>query len=163
MPRSRSGKLPPPPPEPPAETDDPDLDCWGSDPDLVELGPAPPPPPALGASPAERAAPPPAAVTALGTPPDDTISAAKWAYQMHMRLAHDASMDPSLTPSQRRKEVRVTLAGAAKHMNDAMRYDVLQIINKEREDMEAKKRGRARGQLEPLPPPGDAKVIPIHR
>jgi hypothetical protein len=112
----------------------------------------------------EKAAPPPQSVIDLGSPPDDAVGAAKWAYTLHMRLAHHAMMDATMTPSQRRKEVRITLAGAAKHMMDALRYDVVQTIEKERQAMEAKKRGRAAAKTEKRgPAPAGAKIIPIRR
>lgn len=142
---------------------DPHGDVWGEtddaeDEDLDE----PPPLPAM-ASAAEKPGAPPEYVSALGPPPDDAVAAAKWAYMMHMRLAHHAMEDVNLTPSQRRKEVRVTLAGAAKHMGDAMRYDVAQLIKKNTEVLEAKKRGRAQAKLEKRPPATGAKIIPIRR
>ncbi len=90
------------------------------------------------------------------------MAAAKWAYQLHMRLAHDAMMDGNLTPTQRRKEVRVTLAGAAKHMMDALRYDTKVTIDKDREELERKKRGKANAKMEAAPRVSNAaKIIPI--
>lgn len=129
-----------------------------------------PPPPAptsgRGVQPryVEAAAPPPEAVAALGPPPEDAMGAAKWAYQMQMRLAHDVMMDPSLPPSRRRKEIKDILTAAAKWMTDAMRYDVAQIIERDRKEMQAKKRGRAAAKPKKVTePPSLAKVIPISR
>jgi len=125
--------------------------------------PAPPPAPRAPNQP-EKPRPPPESTSALGPPPDDTVAAAKWAYMMHMRHAYDANEDTTLSPSQRRKEVRVILAGAAKHMGDAMRYDVKKMIEKQNEQLEAKRRGKAQAKLQKrAPAPSGAKIIPIRR
>lgn len=152
--------------EPVDDLPDPAGDVWGGDPEqfgLIDPG-APPPPPAASSALNEQASAPPAEVAALGAPPDDTVAAAKWAYQLHMRLAHDAMMDSKLTPSQRRKEVRVTLAGAAKHMTDALRYDALVAINRDREELERKRRGKAAAKMVPsVTVEASAKIIPMRR
>jgi hypothetical protein len=140
-----------------------DLSDWGTfeDGDTEDDDDAPPPPP----PPPENQEKPEEAselVKELGLPPGDTVAAAKWAYQLHMRLAYDAMMDARLTPSQRRKEVRVTLAGAAKHTMDALRYDALEVIRKDREEMERKARGKAAAKQQKAPKvPRSAKIIPV--
>lgn len=113
----------------------------------------------------EAPRPPPQAVIDLGQPPEDTVAAAKWAYQLHMRLAAEAMMDPSLSPSRRRHEVRVTLAGAAKHAMDALRYDTLIEIQRDREELARKKRGKAAAKTVPASGavPASAKIIPLRR
>jgi len=160
MPRSRN-RVPRPPAEPAASPPS-DLDEWGSDPAEIgleeDLG-APPAPPA---PPAEQPRPPPARLLELGPPPEDTVAAAKWAYQAQMILAYEAMTDEGLSPAARRKEARTAFAGAAKHMSDALRFDVLKIINQEKEQLDVKKRGRASAKLAPAPAaPESAKVIPF--
>jgi hypothetical protein len=112
----------------------------------------------------EVAAPPPASMVDLGAPPDDAMAAERWAHQLLMRQAHDAMMDASMSQERRRKEVRVILAAAAKHMNDAMRYDVAQIIARDKAETENRKRAKAAAKLQKVgaPRPG-AKIIPIRR
>lgn len=141
---------------------DPDGDVWGALPD--EEPPLPPPPPPARGAPAEKPEPPPASVAELGPPPDDAMAAAKWAYMVHMRLAHDAMMDGRMSPSARRKEVRVTLAAAAKHMSDAFRYDAKRLIERQQEQLEARKRGRAAAKTTAAAAvPEGAMVIPLRR
>ena len=172
MPRAHTKAPRPPRPAPAPDVDDlpgltdPD-DEWGSTPEELglaepELGPPPPPPDMRG--PVEKPAPPPASAVELGAPPSDTVQASHWAFQLQMRLAYDAMMDPNLTPAQRRKEVRVTLAGAAKHQMDALRYETLVAIQADKEEIERKRRGKASAKLEAAPaaPPG-AKIIPMRR
>lgn len=92
------------------------------------------------------------------------MEGAKWAYQMHLRLAHFAFNDPNLSQEAREKRVTKLLQGAARHMTDAMRYDVAQTIERERQAIEAKKRGRAAALGEKAPAaPLTAKVIPLRR
>lgn len=134
---------------------------WGSPPEVATPG-TPPPPPPMGMQ-GEKPSPTPESVAALGRPPSDTVEAAKWAYQLHMELAYDAMMDDRMTPSQRRKEVRVTLAGASKHMMDALRYDTMTEIEKDRAELERKARGKANAKMVPASGkvPAAAKIIPI--
>jgi hypothetical protein len=161
MPRARH---PLPRPTPKAAEADPSeaLSDWaGFDGDESEQDDdeAPPPQPQLNQ---EKPEAPSALVASLGLPPDDTVAAAKWAYQLHMRLAYDAMVDERLTPSQRRKEVRVTLAGAAKHTMDALRYDAIETIRKDREEIERKARGKAAAKLsKAVPVPRSAKIFPV--
>jgi hypothetical protein len=158
-------------PQPPP-ADDPLDDVWGHVPDDEEdivdeaLGtppPAPAPSQQTSGIAGEKAGPPPRSLKKLGPPPDDAVGAAKWAYQMQMKMAYHAAMDPKMTPSQRRKEVRIILAGAQKHMNDAMRYDVAKILEDNARQLEAKKRGKAQAKTEKRPVVAGAKIIPIRR
>lgn len=132
--------------------------------------PAPPlPPPPAPVTPTARVIEPPApapeGVLALGPPPADAMGAAKWAYQVYMQMAHDVINDKTLAPARRRKELTATLSAAAKWMTDATRYDIAQIIERDRRELEAKKRGRAAAAVEKRTgaPPAAAKVIPIRR
>lgn len=143
---------------------DDDGDVWGEvaeedehEDDLPDL-------PAMPVSPPDEASPPPKSMVALGPPPvDDAMAMAKWAYQFLMLQAHETMLDPNLSEAQRRKEIRVILAGASKHMNDAMRFDTAQLIRRDREAIESRKRARAAAKPEARPSPGGAKVIPIRR
>jgi hypothetical protein len=158
MPRVRYPVRRPTPTAP--EDDEPDDALeWGAYEDEEDDDEIPPPPPPPDNQ--ERPEAASALVLQLGAPPTDTVAAAKWAYQLHMRLAYDAMVDARLSPSQRRKEVRVTLAGAAKHTMDALRYDALEVIRKDREDMERKARGKASAKLQKATKvPRSAKIIP---
>lgn len=112
----------------------------------------------------EKAAPAPQSMIDLGPPPADSMAAERWAHQMLMRQAYETMRDPDLPQSTRRKEVRVILAAAAKHMTDAMRYDVAQLILAERKQLEDRKRARAAAKPEKRSPSAvGAKVIPIRR
>lgn len=169
MPRSRKG-LTDAPTQPEPETPPDDEEAWGSPPEAFDstgqhAAGEPPPMPGPGSGmTSESPSEPPESVAALGAPPDDTVGGAKWAYQLHMRLAHHAMMDKTLTPTQRRKEVRIILGGAAKHMTDALRYDALEAIAQDREELERKKRGKASAKMVSRPAVGSAaKVIPIRR
>lgn len=111
-------------------------------------------------------APPPQEVIDLGRPPlDDAMKAAQWAFNVQMQLAYDCLSDSRLTPSQRRKEMMAIMGAAAKWMTDAMRYDTKQIIEKDRKEVEAKRRGRAAAEREDAldEVPTSARVIPIRR
>lgn len=145
-------------------------DGWGSE-DLDEtdveaeleddLG-APPPAPTKFAT--EKPAPPPESMVSLGPPPRNAMAAAKWAYELLMLQAHETMLDPDLTQSSRRKEVRVILASAAKHMTDAMRYDTMRMIEEDRAVLEKRKRGKAAAKLVARPAgAAGAKIIPIVR
>lgn len=83
---------------------------------------------------------------------------------MHLRLAHDAFIDPKLSSEVRERRVCKLLAGAARHQTDAVRFEVKEIIERDRRDIENKKRGRAAAKLVKRRPSADgAKVIPIRR
>lgn len=134
-----------------------------------DLGEPPPEPPteapALRGRIFDKPEPPSSRLTSLGEPPGDALGAAKWAYKLHMWMAYETLMDPRLTPSQRRKEIRDTLTAAKGHMTDAARYDVKRLIEEDREQVEAKRRGRAAAQKTAgrPPAPAGAKVIPIRK
>lgn len=177
MPRSRN-RIPRPPrqaPDPePTDTDlaDPDGDEWGSDPsafepdgqdddeleDDDELG-EPPPIPAAAQEPSTL---PSERLAALGPPPSDTLKAEKWAHSVLMWQAYETMMS-SLPETVRRKEVRTILRDAKGHVTDAARYDYMMLVERDRAEMESKKRGKAAARPVPVGPAGEAKIIPIRR
>jgi hypothetical protein len=92
------------------------------------------------------------------------MAAAKWAYLVHLRLAHVAFNDLKISQETREKRVTKLLAGAKAHMTDAMRFEVAQIIERDRRQVEARKRGRAAARKEAAPKvTGGAKIIPLRR
>jgi hypothetical protein len=163
MPRSRNRV---PRPVDPDEEDDGELEeTWGWTEDLDELPDdvgEPPPQPRHGMT-NEPATPPSAGLMALGPPPANALEAASWAYRLLMMQAYE-TMASNLPEQVRRKEVRTILRDAARHMTDAARYDYMTLVEGQKRQLEAKKRGRAQGKLQPRPPaPDGAKVIPIRR
>jgi hypothetical protein len=154
MPRSRNTRLP----SAKADPDDEDsFEPFAAEPEEEDDAP---PPPMLGPKPA----PPPESMVALGPPPAEAIAASKWAYQLLMLQAHETMLDPLLSQQERRKQVREILAGAAKHMTDAMRYDAKVAIERQRSELEDRKRNRASAKLEKRTAgAAGAKIIPIRR
>lgn len=140
---------------PPGGSADPWADFLSCDP------PELPPQPRAAAAPPEK---PADSVVALGPPPADSMAAAKWAYTMCMRLAHETFNNQSLSSKDREARVLKILSGAAKHMTDAMRFDVSEMIRKDREDLDRRRRYQAAAETEARPPaPEGARVIPIRR
>lgn len=159
MPRIRRGLPPTPEPLP-----DPQGDEWGHDPeegDEPELPDLPPLPPQRAM---ERPTPPPRSMVELGPPPDDPMAAAKWAHRLLTLQAYETMLDPNLSETQRRKEIRTVLRDASKHLTDANRYDIKLMILKQRSELEDRKRYKAAAKLEKRRPGAvDAKIIPIRR
>lgn len=178
MPRSRNKvprpqrQVPDPEPEAdaPEDLDDPSGDVWGSDPSAFddqddeddheedELGEPPPIPMAAQ----EPSTPPSDKLAALGPPPKNTLEAEKWAHSVLMWQAYETMMS-SLPETVRRKEVRTILRDAKGHVTDAARYDYMMLVERDRAEMENKKRGKAAARPVPVAPAGDAKIIPIRR
>lgn len=156
MPRTRKGKPPLQEPLP-----DPQGDEWGHDPDPSELEDLELPP--IPQRPTEKPSPPPASMLALGPPPADAMEAAKWSHRMLTLQAYETMLDTGLSEPARRKEVRTILRDAAKHLTDAARWDIKQMILRQRAEIEDRKRHKAAAELVKRPPPGSAKVIPIRR
>lgn len=139
--------------------DAPDAVEFGHDPDGdddLELSPPPMPGPA-----SEQAAPAPESMRNLGPPPDDAMAQASWARKLLMLQAWETTLDSKLSQSLRRKEIRSILRDAARHMTDAARYDTKKLIEEQRQQTEARRRGRAAAKTEKLPAGATAKVIPI--
>lgn len=146
-----------PPPARPAPSKDDQEDAFGAPEPDIEL---PPHPGAIR----EPAAPPPSSMVELGVPPEDAMAQAAWARTLLMRQAWDTAMDPSMTQSARRKEVRSILRDAARHMTDAMRHDAKKMILEQRAAIESKRRGKAAAKPERRAAgAAGAKVIPIRR
>lgn len=138
---------------------DPAVDDWGSESeDDDEVDDLPPPP---IAPPADAGEEPPDTVKALGAPPVDARGGQKWSYNLLLAQAADAANDAKISRAQQRKETRVILAAAAKHYPDAARFDNAEASRAAAEQLEGRKRARARAQLEARPAAGGAKVIPI--
>jgi hypothetical protein len=92
------------------------------------------------------------------------MAMAAWSYRVLTTQAYETMLDVRLTQEQRRKEVRIILAAASKHMTDAQRYDVKKAIDRQREELDTKKRGRAAAKMAARPAGAvNAKVIPIRR
>lgn len=145
-----------------------DSDAWLPLLDAPDLTPGPPPQappnPREPVGRYERPAPAPTSVLELGAPPEDAMGAAKWAYQVQMRMANDVIQDSALSPARRRAELQKIFAAAAKWMTDALRYDVAKTIEDDKRQLDAKKRGRAAAKpvkVDKAPPM--AKIIPITR
>ena len=171
MPRTYNRILrPPPAPEPAdAQTEsDPAGDEWGSPPgafdeddeeqDEQELG-EPPPMPAAAL---EAATKPSDELAALGPPPKNTLEAEKWAHAVLMWQAYETMMS-SLPETVRRREVRTILRDAKGHVTDAARYDYMMMVDRERREIENKKRNKASARPVPVESNGDAKIIPFRR
>lgn len=129
--------------------------------EVEDDAPEPPPLPAI-----KQPRPVSAAINALGPPPveEGAVAMAKWGYKLMMLSADEARMDDQLSPAERRQEIRRCIDGAGKLMNDAMRYDVKKLIEEERQQLEAKKRGKAAARTEKAPrAPAGAMVIPFRR
>lgn len=137
----------------------PEVDDWGAvvpdqEPDTEEVEDDPDD---------EQPSPPSEQIVALGQPPTDVRGGQTWAYRLQLVLAHEAAVDPGITKSQRRRDVPRLLAGAAKFFPDALRQEARDRIGAADERRATKRKERAKAELEPLPPPGDARVIPIRR
>lgn len=161
MPRSRKG-VPRPAPEPDDEGEEEaeDFSEWGVAPEAEEddgqLGEPPP-----MAVPAEPAVPPSKGLQDLGRPPMDTLAAEKWAHSVLMLQAYETMMS-ELPETVRRREVRTILRDARGHVTDAARYDYMRLVERDREELENHKRGRAAGRAEAVgAPPEGAKIIPL--
>jgi len=102
-------------------------------------------------------------MVALGAPPEDALAAAKWAYRLLMMQAYETMIDPNLSQSDRRREIRVILAGAKGHMTDSMRFDAKELIKRNAAELDARKRNRAAAKMQKMPSAPGAKVIPIRR
>lgn len=159
MPRSRHG-LPRPAQPDEDERDTPDEDPladWGSEPD-DEDGPGAPPPPPVEVEPSTL---PSDSLAALGPPPSDTLAAEKWAHSVLMRQAYETMMS-SLPETVRRREVRTILRDAKGHVTDAARYDYMRMVEADKAELEARKRGRAAAEsVRVAAPPAAAKIIPL--
>lgn len=160
MPRARRG-LPTPAVEPAADPA-PDLEGWGVPPEDLDDEPpddpgAPPPVPIA----VEPSTLPSEGLQALGAPPGDTLAAEKWAHSVLMRQAYETMMS-SLPETVRRKEVRTILRDAKGHVTDAARYDYMRLVERDRSELDNKKRGRAAAvAVTRGAPPTGAKIIPL--
>ena len=141
---------------------EPDLDGledWGSDPE--EDTPDPGEPPEMPAIAAEPMVPPSDALKALGPPPKGTLAAEKWAHSVLMVQAYECMM-ADMPESARRREVRTILRDARGHVTDAARYDYMKLVERDRAELEARKRGHAAAESVAVgPPPDGAKIIPL--
>lgn len=144
------------------DTVDPDGDVWGAEPD-GDPDPAGLPPLPITAAVGDPPSEPPESLRALGAPPDSARDAQTWGFRVLMLQAHEAAMDPTISSSTRRKEVRVILAAAAKLYPDAARAEVASTIDEDRRQLLARQRAKAHAKLEARPPAGGAKVIAIRR
>lgn len=104
---------------------------------------------------------PPAELVALGPPPPDAIAMRKWNYQVLSTMIALTVKDTTISNETRAKRIVQLSSAAAKHYDDAARYDLDQRIKRDSEEMAGKKRARAAAQMERRPPAGGAKVIPI--
>lgn len=104
---------------------------------------------------------PPPELLALGSPPADAIAMRKWNYQVLSTMIALTVKDTTISNETRAKRIVQLSAAAAKHYDDAARYDLDQRIKRDSEEMAGKKRARAAAQMERRPPAGGAKVIPI--
>lgn len=109
----------------------------------------------------EQSEEPPAELVALGPPPSDAIAMRKWNYQVLSTMIALTVKDTTISNETRAKRIVQLSAAAAKHYDDAARYDLDQRIKRDSEEMAGKKRARAAAQMERRPPAGGAKVIPI--
>lgn len=109
----------------------------------------------------EQAQDPPPELVALGLPPSDSIAMRKWNYQLLSTMIALTVKDTTISNETRAKRIVQLSAAAAKHYDDAARYDLDQRIKRDSEEMAGKKRARAAAQMERRPPAGSAKVIPI--
>lgn len=109
----------------------------------------------------DHAEPPPPELVALGDPPADAIAMRKWNYQVLSTMIALTVKDTTISNETRAKRIVQLSAAAAKHYDDAARYDLDQRIKKDADEMAGKKRARAAAQMERRPPAGGAKVIPI--
>lgn len=147
-------------PRPRRQEPDPEgLEEWGSEPEGDDFDPGEPPEmPAMAAEPIVS---PSQALADLGPPPKGTLAAEKWAHSVLMVQAYETMM-AKMPESQRRREVRTILRDARGHVTDAARYDYMKLVERDRAEMEAKKRGRAAAEsVAVAAPPEGAKIIPM--
>jgi hypothetical protein len=136
------------------------LEDWGSPPEDDEEG-DPGEPPELPAIATEPAVPPSEALAALGPPPKGTLAAEKWAHSVLMQQAYETMMS-DMPESARRREVRTILRDARGHVTDAARYDYMKLVERDRAELEARKRGHASAESVAVgAPPAGAKIIPM--
>lgn len=101
--------------------------------------------------PSETPSAPPAELAALGAPPDDALAAQAWAHRAVILTMYDAARDTQLPPRERRKELRVLAASAAKLMPNARRWEAEQLIKSDRADLEQRESTKHGARLEPRP------------
>lgn len=145
---------------------DPALAEWGVAPedDELEDGEDPGDPPPMPAELSEPPAAPSDELVALGPPPKDTLAAEKWAHSVLMQQAYEVMKSDKISETVRRKEVRTILRDAKGHVTDAARYDFMKMVERDKKDIENRKRGRAAATPVPAtPPPAGALIIPIRR
>lgn len=104
---------------------------------------------------------PPQELVDLGPPPTDSLALRKWNYQLLSTMIALTVKDPTISNATRAQRIIKLSAAAAKHHDDAARYDLDQRIKADAEAIAGKKRARAAAQMERRPPAGGAKVIPI--
>ncbi len=125
--------------------------------------PPPEPCPTPGALPNGQKPPaPPPELVAIGNElraVKDPLQGNALAHRALLASMADILIDESLTPAQRRKELRTTAAAAKDLLPDARRAEVDRLIKEDRQILEAKSRQRKGAKLEPVP--DEAKVIQI--
>ena len=113
-------------------------------------------PPAKPLELAAQPAPPPASLAEFTTPPADPMQANAELHRMLVISAYDAATDKGISPRERRKEIRVLTASAAKLMPDTRRYEAEQTIKLDRRELEERARSKRRAKLVPVKYPGAA-------
>jgi len=116
--------------------------------------------PAAPAAPrAEEPSQPPQELVDLGAPPKEPAKAQQWLYQAMLISARLAMLDTTISQATRRRELRTIAASAAKLFPDAERARILEEINRDRSELDRKKRARVGAKVEKRPLLG--KLIPM--
>ena len=102
-------------------------------------------------APSDTPGSPPLELTELGTPPTDPLAAQAYLHRMTVLAAYDAARDPSISPKERRKEIRTLTASAAKLMPHARLWQATQLIMGDRAELEQSERDKRGAKLVPVP------------
>ncbi len=98
----------------------------------------------------------------LGEPPEDPEKAMQWMFRAQTIALREAMVDPKLSARGRRREMRTIAAAASRLYPDSARARVADRIQKDRDELAAKRRNRAAAALEQRPKLGtSAGVIPF--
>jgi hypothetical protein len=137
-------------------------DFGGADLPAPTLATAPPPPPAP--DPRTQPSPPPKELVELARQigqSADALERQTLAHQALLSSMADVLADPTISASERRKEMRVIAAAAARLFPYARLFQAEQTVKQARDDLENRRRQRAGARVERRPTAGDGKVIPL--
>jgi hypothetical protein len=94
---------------------------------------------------------PPRTIAELGPPPTDPLAAEAWAHSLLIASLADVAADVTLSPRERRKEMRVIAAAAAKAMPRKRLFEAEQLVREFKEQLRTKAAEKRGAKLEPRP------------